>query len=124
MASRPGEVYEITPIPLEKERDHHMECIVHFEVKHGQEMKRLRGLLFIEKGKKPSTEQLVEMFKDMNYHVALTASDKLLFTPVKAGENYEYIRVIELDTGEAKYTEDRDLKNVITSLMPQRPPGL
>ncbi|BFH60071.1 MULTISPECIES: hypothetical protein [Paenibacillus] len=101
-----------------------MECIVHFEVKNRQEIKRLRGLLFIEKGKKPSAEQLIEMFKDMHYEVALTEPDRLLFTPTKANEEYEYIRVTELDTGEEKYTEDRDLKNIISTLMPQRPPGL
>ncbi|MCJ8011867.1 hypothetical protein MUG84_08945 [Paenibacillus sp. KQZ6P-2] len=101
-----------------------MECIVHFEVKYRQEIKRLRGLLFIEKGKVPDSGQLVEMFKDMNYQVALTDPDKMLFTPVGPGADYEYIRVTELDTGEAKYTEDHDLKKVIGSLMPQRPPGL
>ena len=101
-----------------------MECIVRFEVKYRQEIKRLRGLLFIEKGKKPDAQQLIEMFKDMNYHVALTDPDKLLFTPAAAGAEFDYIRVTELDTGEAKYTEDRDLKKVIGSLMPQRPPGL
>ncbi|MEC0373385.1 hypothetical protein P9847_02730 [Paenibacillus chibensis] len=101
-----------------------MECIVRFEVKYRQELKRLRGLLFIEKGKKPETRQLLEMFKDMKYEVALTDPDRLLFTPVAAGADYEYIRITELDTGEEKYTEDRDLKNLIGSLLPQRPPGL
>ncbi|MEI0739771.1 hypothetical protein VQ056_29275 [Paenibacillus sp. JTLBN-2024] len=57
-----------------------MECIVRFEVKYKQETKRLRGLLFVEKGKTPDTGQLIDMFKDMNYHVALADPDKLLFT--------------------------------------------
>ncbi|MWV45718.1 hypothetical protein GRF59_19060 [Paenibacillus sp. HJL G12] len=101
-----------------------MECIVRFEVKYRQELKRLRGLLFIEKGKRPDGEQLIEMFKDMKYQVALTDPEKLIFTPVEPGSDYEYIRVTELDTGEEKYTEDHDLKKLIGSLMPQRPPGL
>ncbi|WP_339323267.1 hypothetical protein [Paenibacillus sp. FSL W8-0194] len=101
-----------------------MECIVRFEVKSKQETKRLRGLLFVEKGKKPDTGQLIDMFKDMNYHVALADPDKLLFTPTAAGQTFDHIRVLELDTGEAKYTEDRDLKKVVTTLLPQRPLGL
>ncbi|KHF36072.1 hypothetical protein CM49_01697 [Paenibacillus sp. P1XP2] len=101
-----------------------MECIVRFEVKYKQETKRLRGLLFVEKGKTPDTGQLIDMFKDMNYHVALTDPDKLLFTPTASGQTFDHIRVLELDTGEAKYTEDRDLKKVVTTLLPQRPLGL
>jgi len=101
-----------------------MECIVRFEIKYKQETKRLRGLLFVEKGKKPDAGQLIDMFKDMNYRVTLADPDQLLFVPAAAGEKFDTIRIIELDTGEAKYTEDRDLKNVITTLLPQRPLGL
>jgi hypothetical protein len=56
--------------------------------------------------------------------VALADPDKLLFTPTAAGQTFDHIRVLELDTGEAKYTEDRDLKKVVTTLLPQRPLGL
>ncbi|GAB6992107.1 hypothetical protein [Paenibacillus pini] len=101
-----------------------MECIVHFEVKHKEGVKHLRGLVFVGKGETPDAEQLIGMFKDMHYNVILSDRDKLVFTPTDALASYSSIRVTSLDTGEQKYTEDRDLKKVLGNLMPQRPTGL
>lgn len=101
-----------------------MECIVRFEVKHKEGSKRLRGLIFMGSEHKPSEDQLVEMFKDMKYNVNLADREKLVFTPVDPRADYTLIRVTELDTGEKKYVEDTDLKNVLSTLMPKRPTGL
>ena len=98
-----------------------MECIVRFNVLMKSETKQLRGLIFVKEGELPSHEQLIDMFKRMKYDVRLADPDQLLFKPVAPTAGYTAIRVTELDTGEKKYTEDRDLKAIVTQLMPPKP---
>jgi hypothetical protein len=93
------------------------ECIVHFEVKHKVESKQLRGIIFLDRKKQPGVEQLLEMFKDMNYNVTVTDHDPLMFTPVDPAADYRSLRITELDTGEEQYTEDRDLKSILNNLL-------
>ncbi|WP_411348879.1 hypothetical protein [Paenibacillus sp. WLX2291] len=95
-----------------------MECIVKFDVVHGQDVKSLRGLVFVDGHALPTTEQLTEMFKDMKYEVTPDRTEPMRFTPVQPSAGYDHIRIRELDTGEKKYTEDRDLKNIVSNLMP------
>ncbi|MGM1047183.1 hypothetical protein SAMN05661091_5328 [Paenibacillus uliginis N3/975] len=101
-----------------------MECIVHFTVMNEEGPKKLRGLIFVDKGKLPDSSQILEMFHDMEYKVAQDTDDELVFRPVDAGEKYKYIRVNELDMGKDKYTEDRNLKSIVTNLLPKGPTGL
>jgi hypothetical protein len=93
------------------------ECTVHFEVKHKLESKQLRGIIFLDGKKQPGVEQLLEMFKDMNYDVSVTDRDPLLFMAVDPAADYISLRITELDTGEEHYTEDRDLKSILGNLL-------
>lgn len=101
-----------------------MECIVRFEVKHPEGNKHLRGLIWTGEDGRPTEEQLIQMFKDMKYNVRASEREQLQFVPLDPGARYTSIRITELDTGKEKHTEDRDLKNVISTLMPKRPLGL
>lgn len=101
-----------------------MECIVHFTVMNEEGPKKLRGLIFVNKGEMPSSNQILEMFHDMEYRVAQDPNDELVFRPVNPGEKYKYIRVNELDVGDDKYTEDRNLKSIVHNLLPKGPTGL
>lgn len=101
-----------------------MECIIHFEVLHSDGPKELRGLLFLDKGAKPTESQLVEMFKDMKFDVTLADREKLVFKPVNSRDNYSSIRITSFDTGEEDFKEDRELKSLIGNLLPQRPTGI
>lgn len=67
-----------------------MECIVHFEVVHNDGPKKLRGLLFLDKGASPGEAELVEMFKDMNFNVRLEDREKLIFKPVNPGISWRF----------------------------------
>ncbi|MCL6603338.1 MAG: hypothetical protein K6T94_10720 [Paenibacillus sp.] len=101
-----------------------MECIVHFEVLHSDGPKELRGLLFLDKGSKPTESQLIEMFKDMKFDVTLADREKLVFKPVNSRDKYSSIRITSFDTGEEDFKEDRELKSLIGNLLPQRPTGI
>ncbi|MNP74244.1 hypothetical protein D3C76_1710880 [compost metagenome] len=94
-----------------------VECIVHFEVKYKEELKQLRGIVFLDEKQQPGDEQLLDMFKDMNYMVTLTDRDALLFKAVDPSADYISIRITELDMGEERYTEDRDLKSILSNLL-------
>ncbi|MEC0091529.1 hypothetical protein PMSD_10970 [Paenibacillus macquariensis subsp. defensor] len=93
------------------------ECLVHFQVKHKAELKHLRGLIFLNENQQPGNEQLIEMFKDMDYVVVLSDPNSLVFKPVDPSADYESIRITELDMGEEKYTEDRDLKTILSNFL-------
>ncbi|WP_181469770.1 hypothetical protein [Paenibacillus sp. MDMC362] len=101
-----------------------MECIVHFTVGHKEGPKKLRGLIFVDKGESPTGRQLLDMFHEMEYKVVPDPQDELLFKPENPGENYAYIRVNELDMGQEKYTEDRNLKSLLNELLPKQRTGL
>ncbi|KGE19556.1 hypothetical protein [Paenibacillus wynnii] len=101
-----------------------MECIVHFEVQHSEGPKQLRGLLFLDKGSKPSESQLIEMFKDMKFDVNMGNREKLIFKPVNPREDYSEIRVTEFDMGDEEVKEDRELKSIIGNLLPRKPTGI
>jgi len=101
-----------------------MECIVHFEVLHPEGPKQLRGLLFLEQESRPGEDQIVEMFRDMNFDVSLADRDKLIFKPVQPGAKFSEIRITSFDTGKEKYKEDGELKSIIGNLIPQKPTGL
>lgn len=95
-----------------------MECIVKFDVFHEDEIKSLRGLVFVDDDKAPTTEQLEEMFKDMKYEVIADRADSLRFVPTQSPAPFNHIRIKELDTGRKKFTEDRDLKGILSNLLP------
>ncbi|MEW4371253.1 hypothetical protein [Paenibacillus kandeliae] len=97
-----------------------MECIVKFDVVYEHEVKSLRGLVFVNEDTLPTADQLIEMFKDMKYEVTPDRTEAMHFVPVQPQAGYTYIRIRELDTGEKKYTEDRDLKNIVSNLMPNQ----
>lgn len=95
-----------------------MECIVHFEIKHkNQETKQLRGLIFLNDQQQPGDEQLLQMFKDMKFNMVTADRDTLLFKPADPSSDYTSIRIIELDMGEDHYTEDRDLKSILSNFL-------
>lgn len=100
-----------------------MECIVHFEVVHPEGPKRLRGLLFLDKGEIPGEAELVEMFKDMKFDVRLEDREKLIFKPVNPS-NYLEIRIVGFDNGQPKNKDDHNLKSIVANLLPQKPTGL
>lgn len=101
-----------------------MECIVHFTVGYKEGPKKLRGLIFVEEGEKPTGQQLLDMFREMEYQVVPDGNDELLFKPENPKETYAYIRVNELDMGQEKYTEDRNLKSILSELLPKPRTGL
>ncbi|MEX3620667.1 hypothetical protein VVS51_29970 [Paenibacillus glucanolyticus] len=101
-----------------------MECIVHFTVGHKEGPKKLRGLIFVDKGKSPTGQQLLDMFHGMEYQVVPDPHDELLFRPENSAETYTYIRVNELDLGQERYTEDRNLKSLLNELLPKQRTGL
>lgn len=100
-----------------------MECIVHFEVLHPEGPKRLRGLLFLDKGETPGEAELVEMFKDMKFNVRLEDREKLIFKPVNPGDFIE-IRITDFDNGQKKSATDHNLQSIVGNLLPQKPTGL
>ena len=97
-----------------------MECIVHFTVVYEEGPKKLRGLVFVDEGKLPDGEQILEMFHDMEYNVVPDKNEHLVYRPAGPGERFKYIRVNELDVGEDQYTEDKNLKSILTHLLPKR----
>lgn len=101
-----------------------MECIVHFTVGHKEGPKKLRGLIFVDKGENPTGQQLLDMFHEMEYKVVPDPHDELLFKPENPAESYTYVRVNELDMGQEKYTEDRNLKSLLNELLPKQRTGL
>ncbi|WP_200860820.1 hypothetical protein [Paenibacillus vortex] len=102
-----------------------MECIVHFTVGHKEGPKKLRGLIFVDKGKSPTGQQLLDMFHRNGIpRWCLTPHDELLFRPENSAETYTYIRVNELDLGQERYTEDRNLKSLLNELLPKQRTGL
>ncbi|WP_127576330.1 hypothetical protein [Paenibacillus barengoltzii] len=101
-----------------------MECIVHFDVVHKDEVKHLRGLLFLDQGKTPTEADYLQMFDEMGYKLRLEDWEHLVFKPTEAGADYSEIRVRRLDTGEKMYKEDGELKTLLTHLLPQEPKPL
>lgn len=101
-----------------------MECIIHFDVQHSEGVKPLRGLLFLDEGKAPGEQDLIGMFKDMNFNVRLEDREKLVFKPVAPGENYSEIRITSFDNGKKNSKQDNELKSIVGNLLPQKPTGL
>ncbi|WP_068613965.1 hypothetical protein [Paenibacillus tuaregi] len=95
-----------------------MECIVHFNVIHPEKTKELRGLILLAEGKAPTEEDFLSMFSDMGYQLRLSDREKLIFKPVNGDADYSEIRIQSLDTGEETYADDRNLKSVISNLLP------
>lgn len=96
-----------------------MECIVHFEVKYNNgQKKELRGLIMVGKDQNPSREDFLLMFADMGYKLRLTDEEQLLFEASEPTANYRTIRIRRLDTGKDSYVEDRELKSILTNLIP------
>ena len=97
-----------------------MECIVKFDVVHEQEIKSLRGLVFVKQDELPNVDQLTEMLHDMKYEVKADVEDPMRYVPVNPQAGFQYIRIRELDTGDKTYKEDRDLKNIVSNLLPSQ----
>jgi hypothetical protein len=97
-----------------------MECIVHFKVIYPHETKMLRGLVMLEKGRKPSIEDFLRVFSRMGYDVKLTDEKDLIFKPLSGSKDYtlDIVRVeLDGDDGEAKSYEDRQLKAILEQLL-------
>ncbi|GIP54232.1 MULTISPECIES: hypothetical protein [Paenibacillus] len=94
-----------------------MECIVHFEVHHPNEIKELRGLIFLKEGQVPSERDFLTMFEEMGYKLRLEDRDNLVFKPVEAGANYSKIRIRRLDTGVKSYKEDTELRSLLGNFL-------
>jgi hypothetical protein len=101
-----------------------VECIVHFDVQHAEGIKSLRGLLFLEEGKVPGEQELVDMFKDMKFDVRLDDREKLIFKPLNPAEKYSEIRITSFDGGNKNSKQDNELKSIVGNLLPQKPSGL
>ncbi|QDH21810.1 hypothetical protein [Saccharibacillus brassicae] len=97
-----------------------MECIVHFEVMQHEELKQLRGLILIEKGERPEEEKFVKMFARMGYKVRLDDAEQRIFKPVDPSSPYQWLRIRELDLGEEKGSEYRELNAIVANLLPNR----
>ncbi|WP_172256531.1 hypothetical protein [Saccharibacillus deserti] len=97
-----------------------MECIVHFEVMHGDEPKLLRGLILLGKDERPGEEKFVKMFARMGYNVRLDDAEELIFKPTDPSADYRWLRIRELDSGEEKGSEDRELNSIVANLLPNR----
>lgn len=100
-----------------------MECIVHFELIREDKVSPLRGVVDIEPGTKPSIDQLLQMFKDMDLGVTLENADRYIFSSLQPDDRYK-IQVKKFDTGDKKEQsgEDNELKSIISNLMPQSRP--
>lgn len=96
-----------------------MECIVHFEVEYKQQTKELRGLIFLDKGKKPSEQDFLSMFGEMGYKLRLADQENLVFLPTEPSAEYQKIRIRRLDTGEENYQTEGELKSIISNLLPK-----
>lgn len=98
-----------------------MECIVHFEVVHEHQTKELRGLIFVDEGKQPTKEDLLEMFEQMGYKLRLADEEQMIFKPADSGAEYSHIRIKRLDMGDKEHKDDHDLKSIVGNLLPQKP---
>ncbi|WP_211184638.1 hypothetical protein [Paenibacillus lemnae] len=101
-----------------------MECIVHFTVGHDEGPKKLRGLIFVGEGEMPTGDQLLDMFGSMGFQVTPDPQDSQLFLPSGSDSTFTYIRVNELDIGQEKHVEDRNLKSVLNNLLQKNRFGL
>ncbi|CAM4132268.1 hypothetical protein [Saccharibacillus endophyticus] len=97
-----------------------MECIVHFEIMHGDEPKQLRGLIIVGKGEQPGEEKFVQMFARMGYKVRLDDAEQLIFKPLDPSADYRWIRIREVDSGQEKTKDDHDLNSIVANLLPDR----
>lgn len=97
-----------------------IECIVHYELIRGEKVSPLRGIVDVEPGRKPSENELLEMFKDSDLHVVVEDADRLTFRSTAPGDTFT-IRVKKFDTGEKKddHVEDTELKSVISNFIPK-----
>lgn len=97
-----------------------MECIVHFDVVYEDQTKELRGLIFTEEGKKPSSEDIQKMLEEMGYQLRVKDLDHLSFEPAVAGAEYQEVRIRRLETGDKKVMEDQELKSIVANLLPSK----
>lgn len=95
-----------------------MECIVYFDVVHGDVVKELRGLIFLDEGKAPTEEDFLLMFEDMGYKLRLEDPNDLVFKPTEPHGDLRQIRIRKVDTGEKNYKEDTELRSVVSGLLP------
>ncbi|MFI2856023.1 hypothetical protein ACH6EH_02660 [Paenibacillus sp. JSM ZJ436] len=100
-----------------------MECIVHFTVVQKDGPKKLRGLIFVEQGERPTGEDLIGMFANMDLHVVPDPDDSQRFLPAGLDPDFRYIRVNELDLGEEKHQEDHNLKSILNELLSPKRAG-
>ncbi|MFD1910106.1 hypothetical protein ACFSQ7_48370 [Paenibacillus rhizoplanae] len=102
-----------------------MECIVHFEVQHAEGVEPLRGLLFLEEGKTPGEQELVEMFKDMKFNVRLDDREKNGFSsPWLREKVIPRSALPALTTGRKSSKPEGELKSIVGNLLPQKPTGI
>ncbi|MGZ9585507.1 dipeptidyl aminopeptidase [Paenibacillus marinisediminis] len=94
------------------------ECIVHFEVhENGGEVSKLRGLVMIEPGKKPTVEEVQDMLQMMGYPVKIDDKERYEYVPATSGVDWNKIIVKKMDTGEETFTPDMQLKALAESMM-------
>ncbi|ANS76835.1 hypothetical protein AWM70_21485 [Paenibacillus yonginensis] len=102
-----------------------MECIVYFDVVYENEIKELRGLIFLDEDRLPAEQDYLNMFTDMGYQLRLEKQEPLTFVPAGPGAEYKEIRIRRLDTGkEEDHYEDPNLKNMVANLLPNKPKSI
>ncbi|UHA75016.1 dipeptidyl aminopeptidase [Paenibacillus sp. 481] len=102
-----------------------MEYIVHFDVEHKgtKEVSKLRGLVMVPKGERPSVSDLVAMFSAMGYDVRCEDEATYTFVPNAADTDYTEIHIKKMDNGEEEFVIDPHLKMMVDLLVnkPNRP---
>lgn len=94
-----------------------VECIVHFEV-HDRDgdVHKLRGLVMIEEGRKPTALEVQEMLSMMGYETRITNEDTYQYEPLSSA-TIDQVVIKKLDAGEESFTPDPMLKMLAESMM-------
>lgn len=95
-----------------------VECIVYFEVHDRDgEIHKLRGLVMLEEGRKPTTAEVQEMLTMMGYETRIADEAHYEFGPVLSSSVFEHIVVKKFDAGEKTFTPDPMVKALAESMM-------
>ncbi|MCG7408627.1 dipeptidyl aminopeptidase [Paenibacillus sp. ACRRX] len=94
------------------------ECIIHFDLQaRNGEIEKLRGLVMIEEGKKPTAAQILDMLDMMGYKASIEDEDHYVFAPAGGSSTFDKIVVKKMDAGEESFTPDPFLKAIAESMM-------
>ena len=97
-----------------------MECIVHFHVIYPHVRKTLRGLVVVKEHSSPSLQQMINMFKKMEFDVYIDNEDRMIFKPEDPSAGYEYIHVFQIDTSNESFQQDKELIALLKHIVPSK----